>query len=135
MRALGANVVRIHLQYHQFMETPNSPNENNLARLRNLVDLAQSLGIYLDVTGLGSYRPANDPSWYVNLSERPKGSSSPRSSSGPAPSLPAAPSCPELAASVRPSHSRLHLRQPARAQVYSLCLVSSGISATTQTLQ
>lgn len=70
MRALGANVIRIHLQYHQFMDGPNSPNQKNLARLRNLVDLAQSLGIYLEITGLGSYRPESDPSWYVNLSER-----------------------------------------------------------------
>ncbi|HEV2703771.1 MAG TPA: cellulase family glycosylhydrolase [Steroidobacteraceae bacterium] len=70
MRGLGANVVRIHLQYHQFMDGLNSPNQGNLARLRDLVDLSQSLGIYLDITGLGSYRPENDPLWYVNLSER-----------------------------------------------------------------
>jgi hypothetical protein len=69
MQGLGANVVRIHLQYHQFMDEPNSPNQRNLAHLRDLVDLAQSLGIYLDITGLGSYRPENDPRWYVNLSE------------------------------------------------------------------
>jgi Cellulase (glycosyl hydrolase family 5) len=70
MRALGANVVRIHLQYHQFMNAPNSPDQRNLARLRDLVDLAQNLGIYLEITGLCSYRPENDPLWYVNLSER-----------------------------------------------------------------
>jgi len=70
MRALGANVIRIHLQYRQFMDGPDSPNQKNLAHLRDLVDLAQSLGMYLDVTGLGSYRPEDDPLWYANLSEQ-----------------------------------------------------------------
>lgn len=69
LRALGANVIRIHLQYNKFMDGPNSPNEINLASLRDLVVLAERLGIYLDLTGLGSYRPKNDPAWYVNLSE------------------------------------------------------------------
>jgi hypothetical protein len=70
IRALGANVVRIYLQYHRFMDGPASPNELNLSRLRNLVTLAEGLGIYLDIVGLGSFRPAEDPTWYVDLSER-----------------------------------------------------------------
>jgi hypothetical protein len=70
LRALGANVVRINLQYHRFMDGPTSPNERNLARLRELVVLAEEHGIYLDVVGLASFRPEEDPAWYVNLFER-----------------------------------------------------------------
>lgn len=69
LRALGANVVRIYLQYHKFMDGPSSPNEINLSRLKDLVILAEGLGIYLDITGLGSFRPEEDPTWYVLLSE------------------------------------------------------------------
>jgi hypothetical protein len=67
--ALGANVVRIYLQYHRFMDGPTSPNEINLSRLRDLVILAEGHGIYLDITGLGSLRPEDDPAWYVDLAE------------------------------------------------------------------
>jgi hypothetical protein len=37
--------------------------------LRDLVILAENLGIYLDIVGLGSFRPEEDPAWYVDLSE------------------------------------------------------------------
>ena len=69
LHALRANVVRIYLQYHRFMDGPTSPNEANLSRLRDLVVLAEGLGIYLDIVGLGSFRPDEDPAWYVDLSE------------------------------------------------------------------
>jgi hypothetical protein len=70
LEALRANVVRIHLQYRLFMDGPSSPNETNLSRLKDLVVLAERHGIYLDVVGLGSYRPERDPAWYVELSEQ-----------------------------------------------------------------
>jgi hypothetical protein len=70
LHALGANVVRISLQYHRFMDGPNAPNETNLARLRQLVTLAESHGIYLDIVGLASFRPGDDPKWYVDLDEQ-----------------------------------------------------------------
>jgi hypothetical protein len=69
LQALGANLVRIYLQYRRFMDGPTSPNEINLSRLRDLVILAEDRGIYLDVVGLGSFRPEQDPAWYVDLSE------------------------------------------------------------------
>ena len=69
MKALGANVVRIHLQFGKFMNAPDTPNTGNLERLRNLVVLAETIGLYLDVTGLGSYRPSDVPRWYNGLSE------------------------------------------------------------------
>jgi hypothetical protein len=64
MKILGANVVRIHLQFARFMDGPDKPNQANLARLEKLVRLAEDLGLYLDITGLGSYRATDVPSWY-----------------------------------------------------------------------
>jgi hypothetical protein len=69
MKLLGANVVRINLQFARFMEAPGRPNRINLARLERLVDLAESLGIYLDITGLGTFRTTAVPAWYNGLSE------------------------------------------------------------------
>ncbi len=70
MKQLGANVVRIHLQFARFMDAPDKTNKLNLARLAKLVRLAESHGLYLDLTGLGSYRETDAPVWYDALSER-----------------------------------------------------------------
>ncbi|MCA9066570.1 MAG: cellulase family glycosylhydrolase, partial [Planctomycetaceae bacterium] len=69
IRALGANVVRIHLQLSKFMATAEQPNEQNLDRLRQLVELAEHNGLYLDLTGLGCYHKQDVPAWYDALSE------------------------------------------------------------------
>jgi hypothetical protein len=69
MKELGANVVRIHLQFAKFMDGPDAPNQANLARLEKLARLAEELGLYLDITGLGSYRIADVPKWYTELQE------------------------------------------------------------------
>ncbi|MGV3532569.1 MAG: cellulase family glycosylhydrolase [Chthoniobacteraceae bacterium] len=69
MRALGANVVRIHLQLGKFMDGPDQPNSANLAKLGEVVKLAESIGLYLDVTGLGCYDKAAVPGWYSALDE------------------------------------------------------------------
>jgi hypothetical protein len=69
MKALGANVVRVHLQLGKFMESPEKANDAALDRLELLLKLAERVGIYLDVTGLGCYRPADVPAWYDALSE------------------------------------------------------------------
>lgn len=58
MKRLGANVVRINLQFASFMEAPGRPNPSSLARLEKLIDLAESLHLYLDITGLGTFRAA-----------------------------------------------------------------------------
>ena len=70
MRALGANVVRIHLQFGRFMETALKPNEKALDRLERLVTHAESLGLYLDITGLACYKKEHIPAWYDGLSEK-----------------------------------------------------------------
>jgi hypothetical protein len=69
MKKLGANVVRIHLQFGKFMEAPGRPNEKALKRLAELVHLAEAVGLYLDLTGLGCYDKADVPVWYDKLSE------------------------------------------------------------------
>jgi hypothetical protein len=70
MKKLGANVVRIHLQLGKFMEGAEKPNTSALERLRTLVTLAEDVGLYLDLTGLGCYHKADVPQWYDKLDER-----------------------------------------------------------------
>jgi len=67
--ALGGNVVRVHLQFGKFMDGPNTPNRRSLDLLARMLALGRRTGIYLDVTGLASYRPADRPAWYDALDE------------------------------------------------------------------
>ncbi len=69
MKALGAKVIRIHLQVARFMDNVDQPNGENLARLAQLVKLAEETGLYLDVTGLGCYHKKDVPAWYRALDE------------------------------------------------------------------
>ncbi len=69
MKALGANVVRIHLQVARFLAAPGRLHDNALERLAQLVALAESTGLYLDVTGLGCYHKRDVPPWYDALDE------------------------------------------------------------------
>lgn len=70
MRQLGANVVRVHLQFARFMTGPETVNEANLERLERLVALAGSTGVHLDITGLACYRKKDVPKWYDGLTEQ-----------------------------------------------------------------
>src|SRR5262249_13166995 len=69
MRDLGANVVRIHLQFGRFMVEKGRPNEKALEQLGKLLELAERNRLYLDLTGLGCYHKADVPKWYDDLSE------------------------------------------------------------------
>jgi hypothetical protein len=69
MKALGANVVRIHLQLGKFMDAPDRPSVASLDRLEELLKLAQRTGLYLDLTGLGCYHKHDVPAWYDQLAE------------------------------------------------------------------
>src|SRR5262249_49094255 len=69
MKAIGANVVRVHLQFGKFMDAADRPNPKALDQLGRLLELAEKTGIYLDITGLACYRPADVPKWYDGLSE------------------------------------------------------------------
>ena len=69
MKALGANVVRVHLQVAKFMKTPNEPNQASLKQLARLAALAEDTGLYLDITGLGCYHKKDVPKWYDQMNE------------------------------------------------------------------
>ena len=69
MKQLGANVVRVHLQFGKFMTAADKPDEKSLDRLAKLLKLAEETGLYLDLTGLGCYHKADVPAWYDKLSE------------------------------------------------------------------
>jgi hypothetical protein len=69
MRGLGANVVRIHIQFGKFMLAPDKPNDQSLAQLGKLLKLAEKERLYLDLTGLGCYHKADVPAWYDELDE------------------------------------------------------------------
>ena len=69
MKDLGANVVRIHLQFGQFMETADEPRAAALQQLARLLTLAEHIGLHLNLTGLGCYHQADVPAWYAALTE------------------------------------------------------------------
>jgi len=69
MKALGANVVRIHLQLAKFMQAPREPNAEALIQLRRLVRLAEDTGLHLDLTGLGCYHQKDVPAWFDAMGE------------------------------------------------------------------
>lgn len=69
MKAMGANVVRVHLQFGKFMISARQANAAALEKLGRLIELAERTGLYLDLTGLGCYRKADVPGWYDVLDE------------------------------------------------------------------
>jgi glutamate racemase len=69
MHELGANVVRVHLQFGRFMKSPTEANAAELERLAKLLELAQQQRLYLDLTGLGCYHKQDVPAWYDALEE------------------------------------------------------------------
>jgi hypothetical protein len=69
MKALGANVVRVHLQLGRFLRGPAEPDPAALDKLAELLLLAERTGLYVDVTGLGCYHRADVPAWYDALPE------------------------------------------------------------------
>lgn len=70
MKQLGANTIRIHLQFGKFMVGRNEPNQESLDKLDQLVRLSERLELYLDVTGLGCYHKKDVPGWYDELPEQ-----------------------------------------------------------------
>ncbi len=69
MKELGANVVRVHLQFGKFMTAADQPNAAALKQLARLLALAERTGLYLDLTGLGCYHKKDVPAWYDALDE------------------------------------------------------------------
>jgi hypothetical protein len=69
MRELGANTVRIHLQFGRFMAAPDRAEPRSLELLKRLLALAEGTGLYLDLTGLGCYHKQDVPAWYDTMGE------------------------------------------------------------------
>jgi len=69
MKQLGANVVRVHLQFGRFMQSVTEAEPRALARLARLLTLAKRLRLRLDITGLACYHKRDVPDWYDALSE------------------------------------------------------------------
>jgi hypothetical protein len=69
MRKLGANVVRIHLQFGTYMTGPSEFEVTEFDRLKKLLDLGREVGLYFDLTGLSCYRLDRIPAWYDALDE------------------------------------------------------------------
>ncbi len=69
MKQLGANVVRVHLQFAKFVEAPGRANEKSLEHLARLTKLAEETGLYLDLTGLACYRRNDIPAWFDAMDE------------------------------------------------------------------
>ncbi len=67
MKELGANVIRLHLQYHQFIREDETKNQAAFDRLKELVSYAQEQSLYLDITGLAAYRMSDQPASYTNV--------------------------------------------------------------------
>jgi hypothetical protein len=67
-RALGANTLRVYLELGAFMKGPQQPRQRALAALAALLDEAERLHIYLDLTGNLVWRAP--PAWYDALPEQ-----------------------------------------------------------------
>jgi hypothetical protein len=60
------------------MDAADRPNSRALDRLAELLKLADGLGIYLDLTGLGCYHKRDVPGWYDRLNEKDRWSAQAR---------------------------------------------------------
>jgi len=67
-RSLGANTLRVYLEIKAFMNGPTQPKRRAFAALATLLDKAEQLGIYLDLTGNLVWQAP--PRWYDALSEQ-----------------------------------------------------------------
>jgi len=70
MKALGVNVIRIHLQYNRFMIDAETPNQQALSKLKEEIEFANTYGLYLDITGLCAYIKEDQPAWYDAMDEQ-----------------------------------------------------------------
>lgn len=70
MKALGVNIIRIHLQYNRFMTDAVTSNQQALSRLKDEIEFANTYGLYLDITGLCAYIKEDQPAWYDDMDEQ-----------------------------------------------------------------
>jgi hypothetical protein len=67
-RSLGTNTLRVYLELRAFMHRPHHPDRRALAALAKLLDKAEQLHVYLDLTGNLVWRAP--PTWYDALPEQ-----------------------------------------------------------------
>jgi hypothetical protein len=65
---MGANTLRVYLEIKAFMRGPNQPRRRALAALAALLDKAEQLHVYLDLSGNLVWRAP--PAWYDALPEQ-----------------------------------------------------------------
>ena len=74
-RRMGSNIVRFNLQFSAFVGPPSpghpdgTPNETNLARLQDTVDLAEQMGMYIELSGLRIQLDYDNGDWYATRDE------------------------------------------------------------------
>src|SRR6185369_9643732 len=67
MKAYGTTVARVHPEMPQFMLGPAKVDPQALARLKQLLKIAEKSGVYLDITGLACYKMSHRLAWYDAL--------------------------------------------------------------------
>lgn len=70
MSSIGANTVRLPLQYNYFMNSATQPNNTNLEILKKLVKVSEDNNLYLLVCGLNAFKKDLQPAWYTNMNEQ-----------------------------------------------------------------
>ena len=66
---MGANSMRVYVELSQVMSGPTTVRQSTLTALQNLLSLAASDGIYLDITGDLVWRVNLSPAWYEQMSD------------------------------------------------------------------
>ena len=75
---MGANVVRLNLQFSDFVGPPTAgypdgtPDQANLLRLEQVAQLAEQMGLYIELSGLRIERDADNGDWYDTRAEAPR---------------------------------------------------------------
>ena len=69
MKQMGANAIRLHVQFSEMIDgpAPGVPNTTNLGRLATIVGTAGKLGMYVDLTGLAPLQVGDPATWYENV--------------------------------------------------------------------
>ena len=67
---MGANLIRLPIQYNFFMDSPTEANALNLERLRVLVKVAEQYDLYVLICGLNAFKKDLQPAWYSQMNEQ-----------------------------------------------------------------
>jgi hypothetical protein len=63
------NSVRMHLQLHEFLLDATTPHREAYARFAKIIEMAEDHGLYVMVTGLNYFYPADNPLWIAEQTE------------------------------------------------------------------